>query len=393
MIHTTQALELALGELRWKNVKGANSGLNLWVPTEGSELIQGLKNIDDLGVFVPLNEDAPDYGRNVQYAVAELSRVVPISLEKLLDEAQLRLDQKLDKVFIHFEDDSTGAGAVNLAKGIDLFSGLKTLLSTGARFSRDQRARYSSSGNVIANNFLESCLLGQTEVGSFIASALIPASKNIKATNNKTKKAHMETTGREITKSMVAALQGTREVLDEYLESPKNEVFEFGISNGVSYEMLEGVEQIVGTKESEISFEFLPLPSDEGEPFHVTPIVFSPEHKRAARKGKEVLSKAPQELHVAVAGEVIELRRTLEDTTSSRIRIRGDIQGKIRTLGASLSASDYEKASRAHIDKRQLFIKGTVKQGVFTEVELVTETNDPVAEERLSSAEASFTLF
>lgn len=156
MIHTTQALELALGELRWKNVKGANSGLNLWVPTEGSELIQGLKNIDDLGVFVPLNEDAPDYGRNVQYAVAELSRVVPISLEKLLDEAQLRLDQKLDKVFIHFEDDSTGAGAVNLAKGIDLFSGLKTLLSTGARFSRDQRARYSSSGNVIANNFLES---------------------------------------------------------------------------------------------------------------------------------------------------------------------------------------------------------------------------------------------
>ncbi|QBZ28593.1 hypothetical protein E4653_00015 [Corynebacterium diphtheriae subsp. lausannense] len=66
----------------------------------------------------------------------------------------------------------------------------------------------------------------------------------------------METTGREITKSMVAALQGTREVLDEYLESPKNEVFEFGISNGVSYEMLEGVEQIVGTKESEISFEF-----------------------------------------------------------------------------------------------------------------------------------------
>lgn len=203
----------------------------------------------------------------------------------------------------------------------------------------------------------------------------------------------METTGREITKSMVAALQGTREVLDEYLESPKNEVFEFGISNGVSYEMLEGVEQIVGTKESEISFEFLPLPSDEGEPFHVTPIVFSPEHKRAARKGKEVLSKAPQELHVAVAGEVIELRRTLEDTTSSRIRIRGDIQGKIRTLGASLSASDHEKASRAHIDKRQLFIKGTVKQGVFTEVELVTETNDPVAEERLSSAEASFTLF
>ena len=377
------ALTMTLYDLGWVAHSGVNPKMTPWTPSDESNLLAQHVNLEDIGVLVPQDATAPDFDTLMAHAVSELTRFAAVDVQEHLHDATLRLEKCLDKFRVHAQTDEKYAGIVEFEQGVDLFTGMKNMLKTGAKTQVENRARYSQAAHAAAENYLNNCYLGQTEAASFIASAYVPFKKAIKLNNDTQDKKGAEVQGRVITETLLAALQGTREVLDEYLVSPADEVINFGVSQGVSWEMLEAVQQVVGKEESEVSIEFLTLePTGEVSKPRTSEVVFTPDHKRVATQAKEILDKAPQLRSMSVSGEVIELRRVHDEPDSQRIRLRATVDGKVRNLVAHLGPEDYDKAQRAHKDSVLLNIRGTVLPGGFQEVEKVIVTDAPVGGEK-----------
>ncbi len=378
------ALNLALYELGWTPQEGVNPKMKPWVPGLQAQIAFDYDDPEEIGIFVPQDSQAPDFDRLIKHAVRELARFATADLDECLTNAAMRLEKRLDKMLIHMETSETYAGIVDFDQGVDLFNGLREMLRIGAKTHVEYRARFRNVASTAADNFLRSCYLGQTEAASFVASAYVPASERIKLNKDATKKQAAEASGRDITERLISALQGTREALDEYRVSPLDEVIDFAVPSGVSYELLESVQRIVGNDESEVSFEFLPTTiSEQQSQAKTESIVFTPEHRRAAEQAKRVLSRSPQPHAISVAGEVIELHRVFDEPDSQRIRLRAAVDGKMRHFIAFLGAEEYEKAQRAHADNVQLNVIGSVLQNTFEDIERVIVTNAPVGGERL----------
>lgn len=374
---------MTLYDLGWVAHNGANPKMTPWTPGRDSALFSRGLDPEEIGVFVPQDAQAPDFDMLIAHAVNELTRFAAVDVQEHLHDATLRLEKCLDKFRVHAQTGERYAGIVEFEQGVDLFTGMKNMLKTGARTQVETRARHFHAAHTAAENYLNNCYLGQTEAASFIASAYVPFKKAVKLNNDTKNKKGTEVQGRVITETLLAALQGTREVLDEYLVRPDDEVIDFGVSQGVSWEMLEAVQQVVGKEESEVSIEFLTLePTGEVKEPRTSEVVFTPEHKRVASQAKEVLDKAPQLRSMSISGEVIELRRVHDDPDSQRIRLRATVDGKARNFVAHLGPEDYDKAQRAHKDSVLLNIRGTVLPGGFQEVEKVSVTNAPAGGEK-----------
>ena len=377
------ALTMTLYDLGWVAHNGVNPKMTPWTPGSDSALSSHGLAPEEIGVFVPQDAQAPDFDMLIAHAVNELTRFAAVDVQEHLHDATLRLEKCLDKFRVHAQTGERYAGIVEFEHGVDLFTGMKNMLKTGAKTQVETRAKYSNAAHTAAENYLDICYLGQTEAASFIASAYVPFKKAVKLNNDTKDKKGAEVQGRVITETLLAALQGTREVLDEYLVSPADEVIDFGVSQGVSWEMLEAVQQVVGKEESEVSIEFLTLePTGEVLKPRTSEVVFTPDHKRVASQAKEVLDKPPQPRSMSISGEVIELRRVHDDPDSQRIRLRATVNGKPRNFVAHLGPEDYDKAQRAHKDSVLLNIRGTVLPGGFQEVEKVIVTNAPVGGEK-----------
>lgn len=373
------ALNLALYDLGWIPQEGINPKMKPWAPSTRTQVTIPYGASEDVEIFVPQDSEAPDFERLIGHAVRELSRFTTADIGELLADATMRLEKRLDKVLIHMETREFYSGIVDLDLGIDLFNGMRDILKTGAKTHVEYRPRYGSAAHTAGENFLRNCYLGQTEAASFIASAYVPVTKKIKLNNDTSNKQAAEASGREITERLVTALEGTREALDEYRVSRADEAIDFAVPNGVSYELLDGIQKIVGTEESEVSFEF--LPTDVGEKRtepKTAAVVFTPEHRQVAEQAKQVLSKPPQPREVSVSGEVIELHRVFDEPDSQRIRLRSNIDGKVRHFVAFLGAEEYEKAQRAHADNVQLNVIGMVLRNRFEDITNVVVTNAPV---------------
>lgn len=385
---------MTLYDLGWVAHHGPNPKMKPWTPGSDSVLLSHGLDPEEVGVFVPQDAQAPDFDALIAHAVNELTRISAVDVLEHLHDATLRLEKCLDRFRVHAQTDEKYAGIVEFEQGVDLFTGMKNMLKTGAKTQVKARARHSGAAHTAAENYLNNCYLGQTEAASFIASAYVPCKKAVKLNNDTKDKKGTEVPGRVITETLLAALKGTREVLDEYLVSPTDEVIDFGVSQGVSWEMLEAVQQVVGREESEVSIEFLSLePTGEVSKPRTSEVVFTPDHKRVAEQAKEVLNKAPKLRPVNIAGEVIELRRVHDDPDSQRIRLRATVDGKMRNFVAHLGPEDYDKAQRAHKDSVLLNIRGTVLPGGFEEVEKVIVTNAPVGGEKALPQQPQESLF
>ena len=375
-----EVLNLALHELGWVEHQGLNPKMSPWMPTNLSNLRNQDINIDEVGILVPQDTKAPDFDGLIRHAVKQLTHFVAVNVDDYLSDAALRLEKSLDKVLVHMETPERYAGIVDLDLGVDLFTGMKNMLKAGAKTHVEFRARHANAAATAAKNYLNSCYLGQTEAASFVASAYIPSTKPVRLKNDSRNKQATEVAGRAITESLVAALEGTRETLEEYRRYPKDEVVHFAVGQGVSYELLDSLRQVVGTKESEVAFELLPF-SEQGEQAKPKKkaVVFTPDHRSTAVNVMEVLNKKPTPKQVSIAGEVIELRRVFDEPNSQRIRLRANFEGKTRNFVAHVGQQDYDKAQKAHRDKVLLNIFGTALQGTFKEIKSVAVTEIPLA--------------
>lgn len=376
--YSLEGLELALREMNWMPHVSANPYMTLWLPTESSRLVMTVDE-DEAAVFIPVNPQAPDFNRLIHRAIQQLASLSAEDIREELQMAELRVNKKLDKMQLRVEEESY-PGILPWQRGVDSIDGIRKILIASAKTTQENKRHFANFGHTIASNYLESCYMGQTEIGSYIISAYIPTEKNIKVSENRNNKEHSVVTGRDITGTMTTALDASKEALSDYLETKDEEVFEWAVSQGVSADILGGIKRIIGNSETEIRIEYVSLTKEEsGERSYV--IDFTPDLKVAAEKGHEVLSKTSKSENIRIAGEVIGLKRKYELPNSARIKLRCIYKSKTRSFSIRLQEEDYHKAIEAHDKNVMLVVEGKAEKGVFTDIKSVLLTTTPVSSE------------
>ena len=383
-LYSLDVFEFVLKELKWKSFAGVNPKMKIWLPSDDSKIVQGEVK-DDIAVFVPTDNEASDFAPLMYRAVRQLMTFSSENIDDELKLAKLRLSESLDRFQLHLESDRTlkmkdseaWKGIVDWEQGVDLINGARQILAAGAKTTRSYSRHFANANTTIATNYLESCYMGQTEVGSYVISALIPAEKNIQMSKNRSKKAQSEVKSREITKTMIASLGASQEVLNEFVRKEDVEIFEWGMSQGVSAEILRGISQIIGQSETEVSVSFAPFVEDNFKEKFFN-ISFTPDLKPAALKGEKILASSPSPMPLHIMGEVVELRRKSNAPNSARIRIQSVYEGKNRSFSMELDEEEYELAIKAHSANVMLSVRGMADRGLFTMVDSVSVTDNRV---------------
>lgn len=176
---------------------------------------------------------------------------------------------------------------------------------------------------------------------------------------------------------MIASLGASQEVLNEFVRKEDVEIFEWGMSQGVSAEILRGISQIIGQSETEVSVSFAPFVEDNFKEKFFN-ISFTPDLKPAALKGEKILASSPSPMPLHIMGEVVELRRKSNAPNSARIRIQSVYEGKNRSFSMELDEEEYELAIKAHSANVMLSVRGMADRGLFTMVDSVSVTDNRV---------------
>lgn len=383
-----QALELTLTELEWvKHSDDSNSRLSLWIPSSTAKLDSAVLR-EEAGVFLPRNPEAPDFQRIAHRALTELSELSAVNVAEEFATSQLRLEQALDKFVVATDGPSVRSGAVNWRMGARLVEGLGDVLKAGARASHDYKRWFQNSHRVIADNYIDSCLMGQTEVGSYIVKAFVPAEVPISISNSEKMKKHAQVLSRDVSETVFTSVEATKEVLEEFNRDGNPDAFNWAHTQGVSVEMLSGFRKLISADETELSVEFIKTTgSDTPTVSYQGAVVIEPTLANAVEVGIETLKEVPLPTTMHVAGEVIGLMRKWDAPDSRRIKMRARGQdGKTRVFTVHLSQADYDKALEAHGRGVFLEVNGTADRSEFLEVRNIRVTNERV--DREGEAEA-----
>ncbi|OHO67091.1 hypothetical protein HMPREF2692_06940 [Corynebacterium sp. HMSC036D03] len=378
-----EALELTLAELAWEQQTGENPHVSLWVPSPTAKL-EPTVNRDEAGIFLPSNPEAPDFQRIAQRALAALIELSAANVLEELATSQLRLERALDKFVVSTDGPTVRNGVIGWRVGANLVTGLSEVLSSGARAAHQNLRWYSGASNVIANNYLDSCFMGQTEVGSYIVKAFIPAQASVAVSNSKKAKKQSQISTREVSEIVLASVQATKEVLEEFSEHHNPEAFEWAATQGVSVEMLSGVKNLVNAEETELSVEFMRLGAEKAKSSpRQSSVVFEPTLREALEVGVSTLKKQPRPTELRVTGEVIGLMREWDEPNSRRIKMRGKgPKGKLRVYTVHLNEADYDRAMKAHQQQLLFEVKGLAEKGRFVKVQGARVTNASVSEDK-----------
>lgn len=374
------ALLLTLPNLGWSRLDANYADAEIWVPGPAAQLSEEASKSDENAIFVPKNTGAPDFAFNMKRVISSLLRASTANVIEQLTVAEYRVSHQMDEFELR-SNTSSQSGILPWQEGVNLINGARAILDASARASHRPNRHFANQSSTIASNFLDGCYMGQTRVGSYIVTALIPATQEFSTTTSRNKKSNSSLSGRTISQTMFDSLRIAQEATDHYREDQDPGVFELYVSQGLSCELFSGIDEVIGEDETEMSIEFLPLAHDGTFDLQRETIVFDQNHKDAVKMGIEALSKKPGSRDTRIAGEVTLLSSKVGNPDSTYIRLRSLSEKGSKSYNVRLTKDQYEVAVEAHSRQMQLEITGKVTQSTFTEVESVYLTDSPVSEE------------
>lgn len=201
---------------------------------------------DSQSVLLPLDRSREDFDDLLAELLVRLEQLTPggvQALRKALTETSLGDELKFRK------DVTTVAGAVAWSAGKDLIVAAEGILLAGAKARLSRRAYYGQVNGRFAHRFLDSVLMGQTEIGSYVVTAFAPVHETFPDKAPKPEAPSLggvgTYTGREIVESVIGGLEATVEALDHYWSTNSMSGFARGVEAGISKEMVESVRRMV----------------------------------------------------------------------------------------------------------------------------------------------------
>ncbi|WP_152646231.1 hypothetical protein [Streptacidiphilus albus] len=177
------------------------------------------------------------------HALAQISS--PLHRETWVRVISPRLFTDPSDEFKFRKESSAPSGLITWREGERLISSARRTLVAGAKSYMAPVRHFGNRFGQFANRYLDSVLMGQTEPGSYIVTALAPSAATVPL--HKPSEASPELQGvagaysREVSLSVVKALEATVEALEHFRESGSLSGFDAGVDQGISYEMAKAL--------------------------------------------------------------------------------------------------------------------------------------------------------
>jgi hypothetical protein len=311
-------------------------------------LLQVLESPDaETDISIPLNPDFRDYPTRLNEALtgAELAlgdRARPFMLQLLagpMDE--LLFEQNAQTVY----------GSIEWRLGEQLHETARQACRAAAKSSEQHLPYFGAKGLGAANRFMDKVRMGQTEIGSYVVTALVPLHGQDVAEPRALfgREDPGEPAGgffRGVTANLMQATEAAVYAAQEFESTDSVEPFADMVEYGLSADLLDALSKLSGSgQEAEIRAVWSPL---AGEPEHVPAVVeVRPDHLAAFAQAAIRFKEAPPPISVTIRGTVTNLdRRFAGQSGTSTLDVISGISA--RRVRVRLSASQHEAAIEAH---------------------------------------------
>jgi hypothetical protein len=236
-------LTLVLERAGWQLVGGRRGMYNRLAPPDDIDA-SGYSRRSSL--IVPLDKRAPDYNDMMRAALISAQSIGPRGV--WISEVLPRLSVEPSDSFRFRKESSAPAGLISWKQGEELIQSARAVLVAGAKSHIEGSRRYSNRHGQFASRYLDSILMGQTAIGSYIVTAYAPTRAQVALSGSSPEEQSLPgidaVTTRSVTFSVSNALEATAEAIEHYRFAGTLSGFEENVRNGVSYDLVTALKLV-----------------------------------------------------------------------------------------------------------------------------------------------------
>ncbi|PXX28032.1 MULTISPECIES: hypothetical protein [Burkholderia] len=306
---------------------------------------------EDAEVVLPFSY-VKDYRQRIRDALASIASFEGRAVHEVLNEVKRLFANVITIRVVH---DDTNDGTIPINDGVLLIAKAKDLLSAAARSLYAKRKQFTRGAPKEAKEYLETLLLGQTEIGSYVVNVIAPVQMVGDGSNNVT----TIPLAQAITSNLVAGLSALEKATATYEEKGDLGAFDEAVLAGASSNMCDALLGFSGEKHNrnfEITVTAAPSPLFETEP---AKFMFNGRYVEALEKatgyykGDYILPER------RLTGYITKLSRP-KDETSGTITIDSTVGDVERKVQVELMGDDYHQAVVAHDNSKMVRVEGDV---------------------------------
>ena len=231
MIYTANFVEMAgkishvdivkyLKDLGWKEIESKRPNVKVFQLTDGDKLYQA---------NIPTSRDLSDYNSAMYRALEQIALSSKKSAEHVLLEL---LNPLSDIIRFQVEEASADSGTIKVEDAISLYENAKKLVTFGSMDYLHPAQYHLGRPDSESQDLVQNCRFGQTEIGSYIVSLVVPFTKldegrlvQLNLFGEEADKSNSPT--RNVTNKIISSIQQVKESIDngtfQEMMLPKNE--------------------------------------------------------------------------------------------------------------------------------------------------------------------------
>lgn len=301
-------------------------------------------------------------GRDVALMMAEvLRKLSAIENRQIEDVSQDLRHPFADALRLRVKSRLADSGTLPLIEGLKLFEGGRKLLVSAACSTVAPQAFYPRKSLKGVDEFIKKCQVGQTAIGSYVASILCPPLPPTTPMlfDGVAEEPPFE---RQVTQRLMRGLN----VLNDAVQSGDPSLIENGITSGVSADLCDALSSITPPEEDsvlQVELSWSPVRPQllQGIPnalrFAAPDLAFI---QNAGRRLREQTIRQD-----TVEGRIVTLKEhsMLVKEVGRTVEIRAKLGDKWATVRFVLKEDQYRKACDAYRDQKPVKVKGTLRCG------------------------------
>jgi hypothetical protein len=319
-------------------------------------------NRDGHQVLLPQDGSLADFARRMAEILDTLAEVEQRSqLEIVRDLATATSDVVRLRVVSPVSED----GSVGLEEGVALVESAKDLILSAARAAVSPRAFFRSRLPGLADDYMRSVRLGQTELGSYVVTVVCPVSPELRPAVPASLQNVDEPYDRRVTRTLAGALQRSVTAAREAALKQDMEPFTSAVREGVSANLCAALVKIgEGMEEGHIEVSFAWARSRTKPQVVSSRIVVAHESIPVMREAARVLRATYSDDDFELNGPVVRLESP-NAAGGGNVVVFAEVD-TMRKVLFHLEGPNYEEAVRAHQEGLEISCRGKLeKQGRY----------------------------
>lgn len=306
----------------------------------------------DAEVVLPLSRSVKDYVPRLRDALAAVASFERRGVLDVISDIGRMFANVITVRVIHADTDD---GTIPINDGVLLITKAKDLLSAAAQSIYAKQKHFTGKPTPDAKEYVDTLLLGQTEIGSYVVNVIAPVQGGPMAPGG----TESVPLAKAVTLNLVTGLEALERASERYQETGSLREFETTIVQGASANMCDALLGFSGVKRNR-AFEIKVSPS-EGPMFETEARTFKFDAPRV-----EILGKASsffKDDYVltgrTLTGYVTKLSKPKEDEAGT-IMLDTQFDDLNRKVRIELDKDDYHTAVIAHDTKQYVQCNGDV---------------------------------